>query len=80
MLRNYKVWRKFLINMWKFCLSRSIGLEGAMQRRSQNEAEEAMAPPKKNLLRFVAGVLYQSQLFKNKRKEQSDTCSVVFSY
>jgi len=51
------------------------------QRRSQNEAEEAMPPPqKKNLLRFFAGVLYQSQLFENKRKEQSDSCSVVFSH
>jgi len=35
---------------------------------------------KKNLLRFFAGVLYQSQLLENKRKEQSDSCSVVFSY
>jgi len=50
------------------------------QRRSQNEAEEAMAPPRKNLLRFFAGVLYQSQLFENKRKEQSDSCSVEFSH
>jgi len=37
-------------------------------------------PPRKNLLRFFAGVLYQSQLFENKRKEQSDSCSVVFSH
>ena len=37
-------------------------------------------PKKKNLLRFFAGVLYQSQLFENKRKEQSDSCSVVFSH
>jgi len=50
------------------------------QRRSQNEAEEAMAPTEKNLLRFFAGVLYQSQLFENKRKEQSDSCGVVFSH
>ena len=49
------------------------------QRRSQNEAEET-SPPPKNLLRFFAGVLYQSQLFENKRKEQSHSCSVVFSH
>jgi len=36
-------------------------------------------PPEKNL-RFFAGVLYQSQLFENKRKEQSDSCNVVFSH
>jgi len=36
--------------------------------------------PRKNLLRFFAGVLYQSQLFENNRKEQSDSCSVVFSH
>jgi len=50
------------------------------QRRSQNEAEEAMASPEKNLLRFFAGVLYQSQLLENKQKKQSDSCSVVFSH
>ena len=49
------------------------------QRRSQNEAEEAMPPLQKNL-RCFAGVLHQSQLFENKRKEQSDSCSVVFSH
>jgi len=49
------------------------------QRRNQNEAEEAMGPPRKNLLRFFAGVLYQSQLFENKQKEQSDSCSVEYS-
>jgi len=49
------------------------------QRRSQNEAEEAMTP-RKNLLRFFASILYQSQLFENKRKEQSDSYSVVFSH
>jgi len=39
------------------------------------------APPlRKNLLRFFASVLYQFQLFKNKRKEQSGSCSVVFSH
>ena len=47
-------------------------------RHSQNEAEEVMPSPEKNLLRFFAGVLYQSQLFENKLKEQSDSCSVVF--
>ena len=36
------------------------------QRRSQNEAEEAMAS-RKDLLRYFAGVLRQSQLFENKR-------------
>jgi len=36
-------------------------------------------PPRKNLLRFFSGVLYQSQLFENKRKEQSNSYSVVFS-
>ena len=36
-------------------------------------------PPRKNL-RFFAGVSYQSQLFGNKRKKQSDSCSVVFSH
>ena len=37
-------------------------------------------PHRKNLSRFFAGVLYQSQLFENKRKEQSDSCGVVFSH
>jgi len=36
------------------------------QRRSLNEAEEAM-PLRKNLLRLFIGVLHQSQLFENKR-------------
>jgi len=38
------------------------------------------APPRKSLLKFFDGVLCQSQLFENKSKEQSDSCSVVFSH
>ena len=34
-------------------------------------------PTRKNLLRYFAGVLYQSQLFEKKREEQSDSCSVI---
>jgi len=57
-------------------LVREVSITGHRQRRSQNKAEEAMPPPK-SLLRFIAGVLYQSQLFENKRKEQSDSCRVL---
>jgi len=45
---------------------------GLDQWGSQNEAEEAMALPAINLLRFLLVLYINSQLLENKRKKQSD--------
>ena len=51
------------------------------QRCTQNEAKEAMPPPpEKNLWRFFAGVLYQSQLFENNGRNSRihvASCSLI---
>jgi len=40
-----------------------------MQRRSQNEAEEVMRPPKQTCKDFSLVLFINVQLFENKRKE-----------
>jgi len=55
-------------------------LRSTKQRRSQNEAEEAIAPPEKTCWDFSLVFYIISTVFENKRKEQSDSCSVVFSH
>jgi len=46
---------------------------GYDQRRSQNEAKEAMALPEKTC--FFTGVLYQSQQFEIKRNSRTHVVS-----
>ena len=61
---------------WVYFYSNRLCRRGAARMRPKRPCP----PPRKNLLRFFAGVLYQSQLFENKQKEQSHSRTVVFSH